>query len=482
VIPRRPMISPIGALPIGKQSRPPYRGERPGIGTVWLPSSGPHVTARAAVSLDTIITGLMLLAVIVTFTISSAMLTNWNIHYLTAGGGFYEKLHPTTCLTFLAFFLLLMRNGDPIGDINRILSDAKLLFVYLFCWLFLLVQMFVLDRPFTVIIDTFLLPVVLCLVVWRLSASQRKPLVWAVHLTILLNVGLGYYEYISGHRLIPLTLGDVLVLGEWRSSALLGHPLTASGIVAGYIMALLLRPQLCPNSALRLSIVATCLGSMMAFGGRTALVSVLVVIGCLVALAILRLLRGGRTSLPVIIATMCAVFIIAAGIFAALDLGIFDKMLLRFSSDKGSTLARYATFDFLSHFDWHELILGPPPARVSALQAQFGLNYGIENFWISCIAQFGLVHTVVLTIGLMAFFVEMLRRSSPAAWVITLLILVIAASSVSFSSKNIQLAQFVILITLLLPRDSARSSQSSRRRSLNHASTASAALQARNFS
>jgi hypothetical protein len=30
---------------------------------------------------------------------------------------------------------------------------------------------------------------------------------------------------------------------------------------------------------------------------------------------------------------------------------------------------------------------------------------------------------------------------------------VIAASSVSFSSKNIQLAQFVLLITLLLPRE-----------------------------
>jgi hypothetical protein len=40
-------------------------------------------------------------------------------------------------------------------------------------------------------------------------------------------------------------------------------------------------------------------------------------------------------------------------------------------------------------------------------------------------------------------------------WAIVLLILVIAASSVSFSSKNIQLAQFIILITLLLPRDPA---------------------------
>jgi hypothetical protein len=34
--------------------------------------------------------------------------------------------------------------------------------------------------------------------------------------------------------------------------------------------------------------------------------------------------------------------------------------------------------------------------------------------------------------------------------------LTIALSSVSFSSKSIQLAQFVILITLLLPRTPAR--------------------------
>ena len=73
------------------------------------------------------------------------MLTNWKIHYLTAGGNFYEKLHPATYFTFLAFALLLMRSRDPIGEINRMFSDAKLLLVYLFCWLFLLVQMLVLD-------------------------------------------------------------------------------------------------------------------------------------------------------------------------------------------------------------------------------------------------------------------------------------------------------------------------------------------------
>jgi hypothetical protein len=154
-----------------------------------------------------------------------------------------------------------------------------------------------------------------------------------------------------------------------------------------------------------------------------------------------------------VIGAMCVLFIAAAGVFAALDLGIFDKMLLRFSSDKGSTLARYATFNLLSHFDWYELVLGPNPVRVSALQSQLGLNYGIENFWISCIVQFGLIHTILLTIGLVAFFVEMLRRSTSGAYAIVLLVLVIAASSVSFSSKNIQLAQFIVLAALLLPRE-----------------------------
>jgi hypothetical protein len=134
--------------------------------------------AAAAQLIGRIIVGLMLLGVIATFTISPAILTEWKVHYQTTGGNFYEKLHPATYFAFLAFCLLLIHTGDPIGEINRTFSEAKLVLVYLFCWLCLLVQMLVLERPFTVIVDTFLLPVVLCLVIWRLSSSQRRPLVW----------------------------------------------------------------------------------------------------------------------------------------------------------------------------------------------------------------------------------------------------------------------------------------------------------------
>ena len=117
--------------------------------------------------------------------------------------------------------------------------------------------------------------------------------------------------------------------------------------------------------------------------------------------------------------------------------GLFDKMLIRFSSDKGSTLARYATFDFLSHFDRHELLFGPDPVRASALQDALGLKYGVEDFWVSCIVQFGIISTSILTIGLAALLAEIIKRASAAAWLILLLMIIIAISSVSFSSNGL---------------------------------------------
>jgi hypothetical protein len=417
-----------------------------------VPSGG--APAQAMPLVDTAIVGLLLLAVLTIFTISSAMLTDWKIHYLTTGGNVLEKFHPATYFTMLALGLLLIRNADPIGELHRMLSEAKLVLVYLFCWFCLFLQMLALERPFTVIIDTFLLPVMLCLTIWQLTPQQRRPLVWTIHVAVFVNVVLGYYEYLSGHRLFALNLGsNVIVLGEWRASALLGHPLTASGVVAAYVLSLILRPSLCPPAVLRLPLIAFALASLMAFGGRTSLVTVLFIIGCLVSVRLLHLLRGGRTTLPLVIVTICVTFAGAALIFAALDLGIFDKMLTRFTSDHGSAMARYGTVNLLSHFDWTELVLGPDPVRASALQNAYGLSYGIEDFWISCIVQFGIIHTVLLSLGLAALFVEIIRRADPAVWAIVFLMLIIAASSVSFSSKNIQLAQFVVMISVLLPRE-----------------------------
>jgi hypothetical protein len=401
------------------------------------------------------IAGFVLLAVVSIFTISSSLLTSWKIHYITSGGGFYEKLHPATYFMLVALFLLTIRNGDPVGDLVRMFSDARLLLFYLMCWTWLLVQMIAAGQPFTVIIDTFLLPLLFCVVLWQLSAPQKTPILWALHLVILINIVIGYYEYFSGHRLIPLSLGDVVVLGEWRASALLGHPLTASGVVAAYVIALAFRPAICPPAILRLVLIVFSLASLMAFGGRTSLVTVLLILSSAATIRVFRVLRGERVPLLAVSAAICLLFAGAVAIFLALTSGIFDKMLLRFSSDKGSAMARYAAVNLLSHFDWHELFWGPDPVRAASLQNAVGLKHGVEDFWISCIVQYGILSTIVLTLGLAGLFTEILKRAAGAAWLILLLVIIVAASSVSFSSKNIQLAQFAVLIALLLPRQRA---------------------------
>src|ERR1700736_6492657 len=103
----------------------PYRSAHAAMAGIRRPLHAPgNNPVEAMASVDWIIAGLMALAVITTFTISSAMLTDWKIHYLTTGGNFYEKFHPATYFAFLAFCLLLIRNNDPIADINRMFSEA----------------------------------------------------------------------------------------------------------------------------------------------------------------------------------------------------------------------------------------------------------------------------------------------------------------------------------------------------------------------
>lgn len=404
-------------------------------------------------SLDLGIQSFTALAIVAAMTVSPSLLTHWKIQYVTAGGSFVEKLHPATYLTVTALCLALLRDGNPVRGLVSVGAGSAAVPFYLVCWLFLLMQTLLLERTFTGIIDTFLLPLLLVLAIWQTRPADRRSLALLIHVLMLVNVMIGYYEFISGQRIIPLTLGDVVVLGEWRSAALLGHPLVASGLVAAYVMALTLRPRLCPHPFVRLPLIAVCLGSLMVFGGRMALLSTLFIMaGCFV-FGLFHLLRGGRVPLVAVIVGSGAAFAGIIAVFGLLELGLFDKMLLRFSSDKGSAQARLAMLDLLGRLDWHEMVLGTVSSRANALQSELGLEYGIENFWISSIVQFGLIATVLITTGLVAFLTMLLRRSSPASLAVVALMTVIAAGSVSFSSKNIQLAQFVILIAVLLPRD-----------------------------
>ena len=407
---------------------------------------------RPSALMDGIVVALTMAAVLAIGTLSSEALNFFKIHYISAGGHFYEKLHPATYLTFAAFLTLLFRRADPIGELDRIVAPAKLLLVLFFACALLILQCIALDRPFTGVIDTFLLPGLLGIIIWSLTPRQRRPLALVIHAVIWLNVALAFYEFFFKHRLIPITIGKLVVLGDWRSTALLGHPLTAAGIVAMYSMAMILREKSEAWKLWTLPVVAVTICSLMVFGGRTSLVSMSVLFVGLGVVNFVRLVRGDRFSLLSVILAAAIVMLAAAAIAVVLGTGVFDKMFLRFSSDNGSAHTRIASMQLLTMFDWKELLLGTTSLRSTALQNMMGLQYGIEDFWIACTIQYGLVQTALITAGLGCFFFELLKRSQPAARATILFLCVVAASSVSFSSKTIALGAYVALIGILLGR------------------------------
>jgi hypothetical protein len=421
----------------------------------------------SGVPIDWIVVSLACLALVLLGTMPSTLLTRLKIHYVSSGGAFYEKFHPSTYVFILAFCLTLLRDGKPVRELDRMVARAPLLLPFAFSIALVAVQSIVLGRPVTSAVDTFLVPLLAFNVLRSLTPAQRTPLVWTLHLLMIVNVLIGYFEYLSGHRLIPLPIAPAgaenpALLAEWRSTALLGHPLSASALVGAYALALVFRPVLVPSAVLRIPLILLCVGSLFCFGGRTALVMVMLGLGMLAALNGLRVMRGMRVPLALVIVGTCGAFLLAAGVFTLFEVGFLDKMLLRFSSDNGSAAARLTSLQLLASLDWHEILLGAQPARVDSLQLLLGIRVGIEDFWIACIAQYGLIHTVLLTVGLGCFLTEVLRRCHPAARMHVLFLIVIAAASVSFSVKNVTLTQHVCMMLLLLPRDFASTARMAR--------------------
>lgn len=419
-----------------------------------LPERHP-IFRSSGISIEWAVVALTTVTILAIGLIPPELLTALKIHYIRPGGGFYEKIHPATYLVFAAFMLLLVRGGDPIGELERIISTAKLLLVHYFACGLLVFQCLVLKRPFTSVIDTFLLPVVLSVIIWSLVPAQRKPLVVAVHAVIWINIALGLYEFISKHRLVPITVGNLVVTGDWRSTALLGHPLSAAAIVAMYIMCVVLRRGTQTLSLLVAPalIVATC--ALMVFGGRMALVAVVVVFAGRIVMGAVRLVRGERFGLTTVILVTGGIMLIGATIPIILGTGVFDHMIERFSSDKGSAHARVITMQLLSvrlegAFTWDS------SKSVFGNSIDDGLAVWDREF-------LGRVHRSIWHYSnhlhydrTCLFLAELLRRSVPSARVVVFFIFIVAAGSVSFSSKNITLSAYVALIVLLLPRERAR--------------------------
>jgi hypothetical protein len=310
--------------------------------------------------------------------------------------------------------------------------------------------------PVTQFIDTFLLSIALFVLIVRQSETWLRTMALAFHAFMAANALIGLGEFAGGVRLTPLVAEGVVIESDWRSTALLGHPLLNAAATAVYAYMLSSGGGRDLPLWLRGAAFLVQIAAMFAFGGRAA--TVLLAIFAVPALGVAAWRnRGAYKMTPASAGLLVVGAVAAAAIVGGLaSSGFFDKFLGRFLDDGGSAAARSSMFDVVWALSPEMLIFGSDPDYVASLQRQAGIPFGIESFWVAMIAHQGLLFSIPFFVLFLVYMNGMRRWAiAGSIWSIFLFLLIISTST-SLSSKTAMLAVFTVAFCLLLRPYSAQ--------------------------
>ena len=304
--------------------------------------------------------------------------------------------------------------------------------------------------PFTSFFDTFVTPVVVFFLFKDLREERARRFVLLFHALMMLNSVLGIVEFATGWRLTPIVASGMVIEDEWRSSALLGHPLANASLTGSYILALALgaaRDLPRPMAAIAL-VLSVC--GMVVFGGRASSIFLLAMLLALGGLRFLHILRGGRFNTRNVLAVLISLPVLAAVVFGLLEGGFFDRFIERFVDDQGSASTRIEMFELFKHISFSELLLAPDAAQMATLRSLYGLDFGIESFWVSFVLSYGLIPGLFFFAGLLAFCRDVVRSLRPGGTWVMVFFFAVASTSVSLSAKTPLFAVFMLMLLVLL--------------------------------
>lgn len=396
--------------------------------------------------------GLAIVAILL-ITISPLALVSLGFSYEDAGGSALEKVHPGSIAAYLLLGLYGLFVRNPLtGTINGLARHPGTFFFLVAIAFLMLHAIRVVVLPFTAFFDTFVTPVVVFFLFKDMHDGRARRFAILFHALMMLNSIIGIFEFATGWRLTPIVASGMVIEDEWRSSALLGHPLANASLTGSYIMTLALgAARDMPRPLTILAIVLAACG-MIVFGGRASSLFLLVMLLALGGLRFLHILRGGRFNTRNMLAVLISMPVLAAVIFGLLEAGFFDRFIERFVDDRGSASTRIEMFELFKHMSLGELILAPDAAQMATLRSLYGLDFGIESFWISFVLSYGLIPGLFFFAGLLAFCRDVVRSLRPGGLWVMVFFFAVASTSVSLSAKTPLFAVFVLMLLVLMRR------------------------------
>jgi hypothetical protein len=412
------------------------------------------VAPRAARPLAcTFIAALFLVIVLVLFSVSSGVLWNLGINYNGVTGAIASKIHPATYLAFATLGLLMLARRNPASFFVALVTKHPGTLVFLLATL-LVGGIIVLDgrKGIATIFDTYLLAIIVALIAAEMETRDFTRAEKLIHVLLAANALLGLAEYALNTRVFPFRFDGAALEWDYRSNALLGHPLENAQITGLYIMVLLAGGGASMPKSLRPAAILLQLAALVPFGGRTALLLTVAMAALWMVPRVLQVLRGARLSLPVLaaIAVLAPLVTLGVGLIAAG--GFFDVITDRFDDDGGSAKARVEMFAIFDHLSAHDIFIGASSNVIDSLRTSRGLEQGIENPVVRLLLYQGVVFTTFLIAGFTLFLIEIARRLQPGYGMAMIFFLVIISSYESIANKTVGLAQFVVLLLVMFPR------------------------------
>ncbi|HHN67479.1 MAG TPA: hypothetical protein ENK15_05515 [Thermopetrobacter sp.] len=409
--------------------------------------------SRAALPGTPLFSVLLLLNVVLLFAVSNLLLGRLGIRYEVAGGALWEKIHPATWLALLTLALAMFARPGPVVWLNTLVARYQPLLIFAFGWLVLFWHAVIdLKLPFTPLIDTFVLPMVLVVLLAAARESVLKRAALLIHVLMGANAALGLFEAATGWHFTPLIIGDLVQTDDWRATALLGHPLNNAGVTALYLLALATGGgRDIPRGAL-IGLFALNLAAMNVFGGRVAFVLLLALLAVIGLMRFGRVLAGRPVSLSAAALTLAAAPLLVIAVLGLYEAGFFERFAQRFVDDAGSARARLIMLELFRHLPARAVLLGPDAERIADLMRREGL-IGLESFWVAFVLTYGLAVSLVFFAGLGALLFHLARLARPVAWWLVVFFLLEASTSVSISAKGTGLAALVVIALVLLRKE-----------------------------
>jgi hypothetical protein len=390
------------------------------------------------------------LAVVSMFLLSGLMLSALGIAYDTSGGALWQKIHPASYFALLAVACLVFLRLDPLTIADDLLRFHKRTLVFLGVWFLLLIHAVVfVHAPAAAIVDTFLLPVLLLFLLPRVSERQVSNLAVFVHAAMTANALIAIFEFAVGARLTPLVAEGVILVADWRSSALLGYPLLNALLTAAYTLIMIQGGGRDLPRPMRVGIVVLQLVALVAFGGRVATLMLMVFAAGLGAASLLRSPKWRITPSQAALAVAAIVGSIVVLVLLAMG-GFFDLFALRFQQDLGSSDARVAMFHLIGQLPFFGILFGSDPEHVATLQRLNGIEFGIESFWVAFVTFYGIVIAIPFFAGFVGFLFDLKDATREGAGVAIIFFIIVCSTSLSLAGKTTSLAMFTVMLLVLL--------------------------------